>query len=272
MSLEKAGRRRMGMTLLTCGLALSLGACGDDDDDNGAGFGPPQTEGLPSREALTQALQSVVAEGATANGGLGLHMWATVVDRSGIVVAVVFSGPGVGDQWLLSRVISVQKAGTANGLSLGNLALSTANLWAATQPGGSLYGLQESNPVDHDEAYTGDVNDFGTGEDPMIGKRIGGVNVFGGGFGLYNPAGERIGGIGVSGDTSCADHNIAWKVRDALGLDFVPAGVAEGGTSDNIIYDVQPDGTSTSGFGHPACSAEATTTAQGFPTTHPIGG
>ncbi len=263
--------RRFGATLLSCGFALALLACDDDDgDEDGNGFGPPQTEGLPSHDALRTALQAVVAEGAAGNGGFGLNMWATVVDRSGIAVAVAFSGPGVGDQWLLSRVISAQKATTANGLSLNGLALSTANLWAATQPGGSLFGLQESNPVDHDEAYAGDVATFGTTGDPMTGKRIGGVNVFGGGFALYNAAGERIGGIGVSGDTSCADHNVGWKLRDRLALDFVPGGVADGGTTDNILYDIAGDGVSESGFGHPECSTLATQIGQQLPVTHPV--
>lgn len=270
---RRVGWRRAASLVLAVGLAVGAGGCSDDDDDDDdGGFGPPQTEGLPTREALLAALQDAQddATGPDANGGLNTEMWATVVDRSGIVVAVVFSGPGVGDQWLLSRVISAQKAGTANGLSLNNLALSTANLWAATQPGGSLFGLQESNPVNPEDAYSGDVSDFGTANDPMTGKRIGGVNVFGGGFALYNSAGERIGGLGVSGDTSCADHNIAWKMRDALSLDFVPAGVGDGGTSDNIIYDIQLDGSSASGFGHPECSAVSTATAQNFPTTHPV--
>ena len=252
--------------VLVCALATSLAACDDDNDDNGGGFGPPQTEGLPADADLKAALQGVVVE---ANGGLGLNMWATVVDRSGIVTSVVFSGPGTGDQWLLSRVISAQKANTANGLSLNTLAISTANLWAATQPGGSLFGLQESNPVDPDLAYEGNVDTFGTADDPMVGRRIGGVNVFGGGLALYNAAGEKIGAIGVSGDTSCADHNIAWKLRDALALDFVPNGVAVGGT-DNIIYDLDVSGKSAGGFGHPECSPEATTIAEELPTSHPI--
>ena len=45
-------------------------------------------------------------------------------------------------------MISAQKANTANAFSLEGFALSTANLFASTQPGGSLFGLQESNPVD----------------------------------------------------------------------------------------------------------------------------
>ena len=269
----KARRRAVGVAVLSVGLVIGLAGCGDDDDDGDDGnFGPAQTEGLPTREALLAALEGAQDDftGPDANGGLNTEMWATLVDRSGIVVAVVFSGPGVGDQWLLSRVISAQKANTANGLSLNGLALSTANLYAATQPGGSLFGLQESNPVNPELAYAGDINTFGTMDDPMIGKRVGGVNVFGGGLALYNAAGEKIGAIGVSGDTSCADHNIAWKMRDVLVLDYVPAGVADGGTTDNIIYDIGIGGTSAGGFGHPECSAISTGTAQAFPTTHPI--
>ncbi len=168
MVIKRVRHYEVSIALLSCGLAFGLAACSDDDDDDNGGFGPPQTEGLPTREAFTGALVDAVND--TDNGGLNTNMWATIVDRSGIVVAVVFSGPGVGDQWLLSRVISAQKASTANGLSLNTLALSTANLWAATQPGGSLYGLQESNPVDHDEAYSGEVSEFGTDCDPDGGQ------------------------------------------------------------------------------------------------------
>ena len=67
--------------------------------------------------------------------------------------------------------------------------------------------------------------------------------MFGGGLALYNSNGELVGALGVSGDTSCADHIIAWKVRDALGLDFVPAGVDAG--TDNIIHDIAADGSTT---------------------------
>ena len=37
----------------------------------------------------------------------------------------------------------------------GGLALSTANLYSAVQPGGSLFGLQESNPVEHCRSLQG---------------------------------------------------------------------------------------------------------------------
>jgi hypothetical protein len=101
----------------------------------------------------------------------------------------------------------------------------------------------------------------------MVGGRIGGVNVFGGGLALYNGEGTLVGGLGVSGDSSCADHNIAWRTRHGLNLDFVPAGVSGDATRpDNIVYDIVPQpgqmpGVSSSGWGHPACSAAATAIA-----------
>jgi uncharacterized protein GlcG (DUF336 family) len=247
---------------------VAVVGCSDDDDDNGL-VGPPGSTELPSQEALRAALETVVGNPPSGNGGLSLNMWATVVDRSGIVRAIAYTGDKTGDQWPGSRVISAQKANTANSFSLDGLALSTANLFTATQPGGSLFGLQESNPVNTEAAYGGDADDYGTADDFMVGKRIGGVNVFGGGLALYNAAGEIIGAVGVSGDTSCADHNIGWKLRDALALDFVPGGVSATG-DDNIIYDIGADGISESGFGHPECSAEATGIGNNLPASNPI--
>lgn len=209
---------------------------------------------LPGHAELQAALADARAQ---ANGGLDLDMWGTLVNRNGVVCAVAFTGDNRGDQWPGSRVISAQKANTANAFSLPGLALSTANLFSAVQPGGSLYGLQQSNPVDTDVAYGGDSELYGTADDPMVGQKIGGVNVFGGGLALYNSSGEIIGALGVSGDSSCADHNIAWRTRNNLALDFVPGGVSpDSDRPDNIIFDVTgADGqqTSESGFGHPHC-------------------
>src|SRR5881628_3322068 len=206
---------------------------------NGDGVsGPPDFKLTPivTFDDLKAALVEARNE---ANGGFGLDMWAAVVDRSGLVVSVVFTGATNTDQWPGSRVIAAQKANTANAFSLPHLALSTANLYAATQPGGTLFGLQEANPTNEDVAYGGDAANYGTPKDFMVGKRIGGTNVFGGGLPLYNADGILVGGLGVSGDASCADHNIAWKMRDNLNLDFVPEGVADGGNDDNIIYDIE---------------------------------
>src|SRR5947209_7917616 len=245
--------------------SLAAAACGENTIS-----GPTLDVNL-SRVAGFEPLKAALVQARKeANGGFNLDMWAAVVDRSGLVVAVVFTGATATDQWPGSRVIAAQKANTANAFSLPHLALSTAILYAATQPGGTLFGLQEANPTNEDVAYGGDAADYGTPNDFMVGKRIGGTNVFGGGLPLYNADGILVGGLGVSGDASCADHNIAWKMRDNLNLDFVPAGVADGGKDDNIIYDIDVNGVSTSGFGHPKCSAEATTIGEGLPQTNPI--
>ncbi len=212
----------------------------------------------------------------TQNGGFNLDMWGAIVDRSGMVVAIAFTGAKEGDQWQGSRVIAAQKANTANAFSLPQLSLSTANLYSAVQPGGSLFGLQESNPVNTDAAYGGNAADYGTPNDYMVGKRIGGINVFGGGLALYDREGNLLGGVGVSGDASCADHNIAWKVRHLLNLDYVPAGVdpvvtVAGHTDDNIVYDIDPKtGKSPSGWGHPVCNAATEQIGLALPKTNPI--
>ncbi len=220
---------------------------------------------LPKQPELKAALiQAASAE----MSGLNNHMWATIVDRDGVVCAIAFSGKARDSQWPGSRVISAQKANTANAFGLDSssesdgsgqskgLALSTANLYSAVQPGGSLFGLQASNPVDTNVAYRGNPAAYGLPSDPMVGGKIGGVNVFGGGLALFAEGQKMVGGLGVSGDTSCADHMIAWRVRNILKLDHL-AGV--GGVSgdparpDNIIYDLGSNGQSAGGFGHPKC-------------------
>jgi uncharacterized protein GlcG (DUF336 family) len=230
---------------------------------------------LPSWSTLQTVLKGALVGG---NGGLNLNMWGTLVNRDGVVCAVAFTGSDRGDQWPGSRVISAQKANTANAFSLPGLALSTANLFTATQPGGSLFGLQESNPVSTDAAYGGNPANYGQANDPMVGTRIGGINVFGGGLALYNSDGKLVGGLGVSGDTSCADHNIAWRTRKGLGLDYLKLAGA-GGVSgdndrrDNIIFDIyyQNGGDGQPGTGQmPGVSVSSAPTASGFghPSCH----
>jgi uncharacterized protein GlcG (DUF336 family) len=225
---------------------------------------------LPGYAALKSALDAATA---AETSGLNNQMWATIVDKDGVVCAVAFSGVNRHAQWRASRVIAAQKANTASSLGLDStsssggsgqangLALSTANLYSAVQPGGSLFGLQASNPVNTTVAYAGPAANWGTANDPMVGHEIGGINVFGGGLALYAPGKKFVGGVGVSGDTSCADHNIAWRVRNNLKLDHL-AGV--GGVSgdpehpDNIVFDITANpnggtGNSAGGFGHPKC-------------------
>jgi hypothetical protein len=149
-------------------------------------------DALPNHAALKSALDKATADDKS---GLNNQMWATLVDRDGVVCAVAFTGANRSAQWPGSRVISAQKANTANAFSLdassssagsgqaNGLALSTANLYSAVQPGGSLYGLQFSNPVDPVAAYRGPSGNYGQPNDPLVGQKVGGVNVFGGASG-----------------------------------------------------------------------------------------
>jgi uncharacterized protein GlcG (DUF336 family) len=237
----------------------------DNDGDRGKNN---ECSLLPSYSDLKAALTS--ARNAS-NGGFNLDMWGAMVNRDGLVCAVAFTGKDRGDEWPGSRVISAQKANTANSFSLPALALSSANLYAAVQPGGSLFGLQESNPVDTENAYRGPSARFGTSADPLVGFKVGGINVFGGGLALYNKDHVLVGGLGVSGDTSCADHNIAWRTRHSLNLDFVTGGVGLAGRADNINYIGQvPVPSLRNDFSHPACAIAGTDTASAISAGLPV--
>ena len=136
----------------------------------GSSAGKEGCHGLPNYQDLKDALKGAVA---TENSGLNNEMWATIVTRDGVVCAVAFSGDDRGSQWPGSRVISAQKANTANAFSLDapRQAVSTANLYApvqgtsganaATMLGGNFFGLQFSNPVDPAVAYAPREMDIG---------------------------------------------------------------------------------------------------------------
>lgn len=227
--------------LLACGSILALVS-------TGVLAGPPKDCPVTYDELLT----ALTAARAKDNHGLGLDMWGTVVNKDGKVCAVAKTGSNLNDQWLASRVISAQKANTSAALgnnkgsfgfaSADSFAFSSAGLYTPAQPGGFLYGLQHSNPVDFKFAYAGNSNKFGTKNDPMVNRRVGGLNVFGGGLALFDANDQLVGGIGVSGDTSCADHNIALRVRGALAA----IAVAQGPVIEQKI-DYAPVG------GYPEC-------------------
>ena len=172
-----------------------------------------------------------------------------LVNRDGTGCAVVFSGTERGQQWPGSRVIAAEKANTANALSSSDFALSTANLFAAAQPGQSLYSLTTSAPPNA-QAVFGPATSFGTPNDPMVGKADRWRDRFRRRTASVRK-GKIVGGLGLSGDTSCADHVIAWKVRHQLQLDSVPMGVSPE-HNDNMILDWS-NNNSPSGYGHPTC-------------------
>jgi len=185
---------------------------------------------IPS--SVVDGLQDQLAKVVKLNNG-GLvspnRMWSAVVDRVGTLCSVIVTG----DAWPGSRAIAIAKASTANDFSHDAIALSTANLYSPTQPGGSLYGLNNSNP------FNPLFQPQGTG----IGYVPGGIITFGGGVALYS-GGKVIGGLGVSGDTSCADHAIAFRMRHLSALDATP-------TADNIQYLAA--GEAPNGFKQPHC-------------------
>ena len=124
--------------------------------------------------------------------------------------------------------------------SLDSLALSTARLYTFTQPGHSLWSLGQSNLFDPQALAPP------SGAGGAKNQIAGGLIFFGGGVPLYKN-GKIIGGVGVSGDTSCADHEIAKRVRDLAGLN--PPG---GALVDDIVYS-SVDAANLLVFTHPLC-------------------
>jgi uncharacterized protein GlcG (DUF336 family) len=229
-------------------MMISTNALAQNQNNQGQNF--PGQGACSISPRTVQNLQNelaTVVNLSDGNGGLFQpnRMWSAVVDRQGVLCSVISSNP---DAWPGSRSIAIAKASTANDFSNNKLALSTANLYAPTQPGGSLYGLNDSNP------FNPLFQPQGTG----IGFVPGGIITFGGGVALYQN-GQVIGGLGVSGDSSCADHAIAFRMRLLAGLNAVPGGVAPDGT-DNIIY--APSGTPPTGFQQPHCFPQDLTPAE----------
>jgi uncharacterized protein GlcG (DUF336 family) len=157
---------------------------------------------------LRSKLQAAVTPGGT--------YWAVVVNRSGVVCSVAFSGPHLLSQWLLSRQIAAAKAFTSNGLSNSpSQTFTTAQLYAAVQPGGSLFGLAAGNPGDPAKLYKGPQHKWGTAQDPMVGEIVGGTITFGGGTVIIRGNAIR-GAVGVSGDSAANDQIVSDKVASTL--------------------------------------------------------
>ncbi|MFE1597972.1 heme-binding protein [Methylobacterium sp. ID0610] len=204
-------------------------------------------------------LQYVIRRAAQEDStGLDNDFWAVIVNVAGQVCAVAHSGPFRESQWLGSRQIAAAKAYTANAFSL-NLPkgpLSTAQLYGFVQPapsgGNPLYGLEGGN-VESSLVYAGDYATFGTPNDPLVTQRVGGTITFGGGLALYQ-GNTKVGAIGVSGDTACADHSVAWRARVILG--------AVGPGTDKLTF--VNNATPQTG-GHPRCPNDAGTQGATFP-------
>jgi uncharacterized protein GlcG (DUF336 family) len=200
---------------------------------------PPNCAGLPTDAQLAALLVLAPNSGGNA-GGLfgGSRMWGAVVNRDGELCAYVTSTSDPTQVWPGSQAIAKAKAYTANAFSLDVLPLSTARLYTFVQPGHSLFSLNWSNPFD--PSYLATPRGHAGGARQLAG----GLITFGGGVPLYS-GDELIGGLGISGDTSCTDHEIAKRVRQLGGMN--PPG---GSAVDDIVY---PDVDGPSAFGHPLC-------------------
>jgi uncharacterized protein GlcG (DUF336 family) len=199
-----------------------------------------ENKGIPDALGGDNCIPGAIAGGGGCVGGLfgGTRMWAAVVDRDGRLCAFATSTDDPADTWPGSQAIAKAKAFTANAFSNELLPLSTARLHTLTQPGHSLFGLNNSNPFN--PRFLAPTSGVGGGE----GQIAGGIISFGGGVPLHKH-GKVVGGLGVSGDTACADHEIAKRVRHLAGLN--PPG---GATADDIIYE-SVDGANL--LGHSLC-------------------
>lgn len=193
---------------------------------------------LPDRSALKRLLKEAATR--TVAGGLmgGRMAWGSVVNRAGQICATAVATDDPYAAWPGSQAIAKAKAYTANAFSTDESPLSTARLYALNQPGGSLEGLSQVN------GFRGDCLVRSDNADATDGDLCGGTVTLAGGVPLYRH-GRRIGGLGVSGDTSCADHEVAKTLRDLAGLN-----PTSGRGADDIVY-AELDGASV--FAHPLC-------------------
>jgi uncharacterized protein GlcG (DUF336 family) len=195
-------------------------------------------EMLPSSADLKRYLAQAPSAIGNPGGLFGGRMeWAAVVDRSGRICSVAVATDDPSAVWPGSQAIAKAKAYTANAFSTDAAPLSTARLYTLAQPGHSLYGAANGNPID--------PACLSAPEEPKEHRVCGGTIVFGGGVPLYR-SGRRVGGLGVSGDTACADHEIAKRIRAAAGLE-----PDKGAAADDISYS-SVDGPSA--FTHPLCA------------------
>ncbi len=224
----------MKRTLLVLSL-FTLPMLADNENGNGN-----KCAGLPSAAQLKAWLVQAPTLPIGSAGGLfeGKKMWGAIVNKDGELCTVAVSTADPRGVWPGSQAIAKSKAYTANAFSLDTFALSTARLYTFTQPGHSLNSLGQSNPFNPEFLATPQQTG---GEKSGI---AGGMIFFGGGVPLYKN-GKIVGGLGISGDTACTDHEIAKRVRDLAALN--PAG---GALADDITYTI-PDGAGP--FTHPAC-------------------
>ncbi|MDB4990663.1 MAG: hypothetical protein JWN04_5841 [Myxococcaceae bacterium] len=223
---SEAQRERGGHT--------ELGAAADRAPADGVA---PGCDEVPSSQELERYLKVVPDESEAGGLANGKGEWAAIVNRQGVLCAIAVSLPDPAMAWPGSQAVAKSKAYTANGYSTDVVPMSTARLYTLSQPGHSLAGVGAANPFNPECLSTPDAKGG-------VGKVCGGTIGFGGGVPLYKGK-RRVGGLGVSGDTACADHEIAKRIRSAVKLD-----PPTGAKADDILYRGVD---APSIFGHPLC-------------------
>jgi uncharacterized protein GlcG (DUF336 family) len=216
------------------------GGASDLDRPPQAGAARATCRDLPSAGDLKKWLRAAPGVEGEA-GGLfsGKMEWATIVNRQGEICGTAVATDDPASGWPGSQAVSKAKAYTANAYSTDEMPLSTARLYTLTQPGHSLWGVAEPNPFRADCLVgTNDMN-------ATNGKICGGSIAFGGGVALYRGK-TRVGGLGLSGDTACTDHEIAKRIRHLAQLD-----PDKGEFVDDIVF-TSADGPSP--YAHPLCA------------------
>jgi uncharacterized protein GlcG (DUF336 family) len=193
---------------------------------------------VPDSSSLQKLLDAAPSLGEAGGFANGKNEWAAVVDREGRLCAVAVTTRDKAAAWPGSKALAKAKAFTANAFSSDATPMSTARLYTLGLPGHSLWSAANGNPLNV-RCLTPP-----SGTDPL-GEVCGGTITFGGGLPLYKGQ-TRVGGLGLSGDTPCADHEIAKRVRKAAALD-----PAAGGLVDDIVY-ASVDGASV--HAHPLCA------------------
>lgn len=267
----KIGKSLLASALVLAGISLASSAIAST------------CAALPKADELKSVLMSVDNDpqdpsmhmvNVQANGGVYVHKWLVLMDSSGVVCAVVHSLPAdmdvATDLTLAHRVYAAQKAFTTNSFSHNRGGLSSADLYLPALPSGTLSSSTDLHT--NVDFLAGDINTFGTTNDPLVGKRVGGFNGLGGGLTLYNKNRKKVGAIGVSGDTSCSAHVVAWKVRELLAngaysVANIPWGPSAA-MNDAMIQDIVVgsyggQGVSTSTLGHPKCANNPTAAQAG---------
>ena len=142
---------------LCCAVLTAVVAC-DRSTATVRDASQPQTSGTPARSrgcsdvptaaALKSLLQNAPSQNGDA-GGLnhGKAMWAAVTNRNGELCALAVSTEDAAATWPGSRGIAIAKASTANGFSSDTAPMSTARLYTLSQPGHSLWGAANGNPL-----------------------------------------------------------------------------------------------------------------------------